>query len=120
MKDRFLRSNSSALLSSFCRAGFCGKTCPVRYEPTEAEISETFCGPWGNSGIAAHGEHLTLNTLDCPSGAKECFFWQIVEPVGNVPPEYCLSRKTIQRFATWADREAGADREIQQILKLWL
>lgn len=76
----------------FARAGSFGRTCPELFQRTEDGTSGYSSGRWPNSGMAWHGEYLTLSTSECPSDAVESSLSDILE-TGDIPQRYFLSRK---------------------------
>ena len=87
-------SHSSILLSlnDTVSVGWYGKTCPVSCQVMEDGTLVPLSGGWSNSGMASHGECLTLSTSEFHSGADVCSLSDILEG-GNVPQKYYLSPK---------------------------
>ena len=83
-------SSTSELWQRFARHGFSGRTCPESLT-LETMLSPNFSGKFKTSGMAAsHGEFLTLNSSEWPSGADVCFLSDVLER-GGVPQRYSLS-----------------------------
>lgn len=56
-----------------------------------AETLEFFSQRWGKSGLAARGEHLTLDSSEFPSAAVECLLSDVLEM--TVSERYALSAR---------------------------
>ena len=83
MKDLNSHLNISELLLMPPLNGFCGKTSRAYFARTEEWISENSSIKLQNSGMAAHGEFLTLNISECPKDAVECSLLDILEGGGK-------------------------------------
>ena len=75
-------SSTLELCATFARAGFSGRTSPECYRSRAEMLSTRSSGSWPNAGIRLHGELLTLNSSEWPSGADVCFLSDILENRG--------------------------------------
>ena len=84
-------SSISELYKTFARNGFSGRTCQAYY-PREMMPSSNFYPKWKNSGMAWHGERLTLNSSEWRNGASVCFLSDALEG-GEVRQRYYSTAK---------------------------
>ena len=81
-----------------------------------AETLESFSQRWGKSGLAARGEHLTLDSLEFPSGAVECSLSDVLEM--TVGERYALSARAARGILRRADaRGRTLPSELRQALE---
>ena len=87
------------LLNAIGPSGWFGRTSPVSCHQTEDGLLVPSSGAWSNSGIARHGECLTLSTCEhadsegrFPSDGAVCSLSHILE-TGDVPQRFYLTPK---------------------------
>ena len=85
------------------RAGFSGRTCPEYFQSTTDERSEPLSLPYKTSGMAWHGECLTLNSSEWPSDAAVCFLSAVLEK-SEVPQRFYLSATACEGILRRAER----------------
>lgn len=95
-------SSIGELYATFARRGFSGRTSP-EYFPPETTLSDSFSGKWKNSGMAWHGERLTLSSSEWPSDAAVCSLSDTLE-TGGVPQRYSLTPKACAGILSRAER----------------
>lgn len=82
MSDQNLPLSISELLLLPALNGLCGKTSRAYLARTEEWISESSPIKLQNSGMASHGEFLTLNISESPKDAAECSLSEVLERGG--------------------------------------
>lgn len=71
-------SSIGELYEIFARRGFCGRTCQEYFPPGTTHLDNS-CVRWKNSGMAWHGERLTLNSSEWHSDAGASFLSDVLE-----------------------------------------
>lgn len=67
-------------------------------------LSTRSSGSWPNAGIRLHGELLTLNSSEWPSGADVCFLSDILENQGGAPAAVLFEPESL-RWDSESSRE---------------
>ena len=88
-------SSISELYMTFARGGFCGRTCPEYFPSITDGHSEPLSLNYRGSGMAAHGECLTLNSSEWHNAAAVCSLSAVLERSG-VPQRFYLSAQACQ------------------------
>ena len=80
------------LLRDLNPVGSYSRMSPVFCHPPKDETSGFSCEQWMNSGILAHGQAWTRNTVAWRSGGTACSLSEILE-TGDIPQRHFLSPK---------------------------
>lgn len=100
------RSSISDFCTHFAQNGSSGRMCQASLLPTGEKILEPSSGSWGNAGMGGPIEFLTLVTSESPRNVKECSLSDILEEIGDVPPQCFLTDHSRRRIAERLDKYA--------------
>lgn len=123
--DPDLHSPISDFLRQCAPAGSYGKMCRASLAPTAEKISKRSSDRLMKSGIVARGECWTLNMSEWTdtlvpflSADGVCSLSDILEPTGDIPPRYFLSRTACLGILRRAEKRGRALPEaLQQALE---
>ena len=94
-------------------SGSFGKMSPESFQVTKGKTSGQSSQRLMKSGMASHGEFLTLNTSEWPSDAVECLLSDILE-TGDHLQEFSLSPKACLGILRRAEKRG---KELPALLK---
>lgn len=110
IQEAISHSSILALLTYIGPAGWFGRTSPALCQQMMETILPPSLEGWSNSGMASHGECLTLNTCEhaafrAPSlnDDRVCSLLDILE-TGDVPARYFLTPKACAGILRRAER----------------